>query len=101
MKHLDDARGGADNASMSRLQPESEYEALVYALERLSETYPFVGEDRLREIAADELAQLDQCVANATGCGEVQGCLAGAGLKRVLNDIGGLFRGIGEIFKSD
>ncbi|HAS31393.1 MAG: hypothetical protein CMH38_01315 [Microbacterium sp.] len=59
MKHLDDARGGADNASMSRLQPESEYEALVYALERLSETYPFVGEDRLREIAADELAQLD------------------------------------------
>ncbi|WP_143003736.1 MULTISPECIES: hypothetical protein [unclassified Microbacterium] len=44
---------------MSRLQPESEYEALVYALERLSETYPFVGEDRLREIAADELAQLD------------------------------------------
>ncbi|HBS73555.1 MAG TPA: hypothetical protein DEB55_04110, partial [Microbacterium sp.] len=59
MKHLDDARGGADNASMSRLQPESEYEALVYALERLSETYPFVGEDRLREIAADDLAQLD------------------------------------------
>ena len=59
MKHLDDARGGADNASMSRLQPESEYEALVYALERLYETYPFVGEDRLREIAADELAQLD------------------------------------------
>jgi len=59
VKHLDDARGGADNASMSRLQPESEYEALVYALERLSETYPFVGEDRLREIAADELAQLD------------------------------------------
>ena len=59
MKHLDDARGGADNASMSRLQPESEYEALVYVLERLSETYPFVGEDRLREIAADELAQLD------------------------------------------
>jgi hypothetical protein len=44
---------------MSRLQPESEYEALVYALERLSETYPFVGEDRLREIAADELAKLD------------------------------------------
>ena len=43
MKHLDDARGGADNASMSRLQPESEYEALVYVLERLSETYPFDG----------------------------------------------------------
>ncbi|MDZ8171576.1 three-helix bundle dimerization domain-containing protein [Microbacterium xanthum] len=44
---------------MSRLNPESEYEALHYVIERLAETYPFVDEVHLRELAADELAQLD------------------------------------------
>jgi hypothetical protein len=40
---------------MSRIKPENEYEALVYAVDRLSQRFPDVAEDVIMDLAVDEL----------------------------------------------
>jgi len=47
-------RAGDDRIMMSRMDPESEYEALMYVVQRLTERFPGVTEDEIRILAAEE-----------------------------------------------
>ena len=50
----------------------------------------------LAEAPPENVESLLTCVESAPGCGKVQGCIAGAGLKSLLGELQGLFEGFGE-----
>ena len=46
---------GAHSGTMSVTNPASEMEALLYVVTRLSERFPWAGEELIRDLVADEL----------------------------------------------
>lgn len=50
----------------------------------------------LDDAPEDNVEALLTCVESARGCGKVQGCLAGAGLRSVMGELKGLIDGFGE-----
>lgn len=57
---LESASGAAHHIGMSVTDPDDEYEALIYAAERLALRFPSVSQDEILQLVAVELAGFER-----------------------------------------